>query len=224
MTSVAIIVPTLDTGSHCDSIREATQKAGTPCVPYVIMDTIPPKRYTHTINRGLRSAFEVERMALWQSADITKDRIEWDYICLMNDDTVPGDNWLAELVWAMEQDETLGYLAPAQPCRTEGMMDATGPTTDSQVRDIFAVPFGCVLIRRKVFTDVGLLDPTFVHYCSDTDHQYRARAFGWRSAWATHVWVDRESHPPKLAGLWYQDRAEFYQRWPRMPEVVERGR
>ena len=219
MTSVAIIVPTLDDVEHDARARAAQLCAGDVNVRLRIMqDKEPLQRYTRTVNCALHAELRAEG-----ARGGPPFFFPLDYICLMNDDTVPGDNWLAELVWAMEQDEGLGYLAPAQPCRTEGMMDATGPTTEPQVRDIFAVPFGCVLIRREVFTDVGLLDPTFMHYCSDTDHQYRARAFGWRSAWATHVWVDRESHLPKLAGLWYQDRAEFYQRWPQMPEVAERG-
>jgi len=71
-----------------------------------------------------------------------------------------------------------------------------------------------VLIRREVFTDVGLLDPSMRHYASDTDHQYRARAFGWKSAFLPHVWVEREIHPPRQP-MWSEDRAVFMKRWGR---------
>lgn len=195
---VAIVIPMADL--HEESAMAARLRSGLEGTElYFAQDTEPPQRYTRTVNRGLRQAFACGSP---------------DYVCLLNDDCRPGDNWLAELVWCMEQDEKLGYVAPAQPCRTQGMMQATGPTDEPEIRHIFAVPFGCVLIRREVFTDVGLLDPTFVHYCSDTDHQYRARGFGWKSAWAPHIWVDRDKHDIKLPELWRRDRYKFYRRWP----------
>jgi len=171
----------------------------------VVWDT-KCQRYTRTVNRGIRIALQRAR------ADVYDKELE--YILLANDDCQPQTaNWIAELIWAMAQNESLGYVAPGQPCRTEGMMEATGPTETPQIKEIFAVPFGCVLIRRSVFRDVGLLDERFRHYASDTDHQYRARAFGWKSAWCPHVWVDREAHAPKLMDLWQEDRKLFYGRW-----------
>jgi len=217
--SVAIVVPTLDIELHEENARAAVMRSGISQQEdtlFMAQDGEPLQRYTRTVNRGLREAIETE----WRTSAYYGRDMQLHYICLMNDDTVPGDNWLAELVWCMEQDETLGYVAPAQPCRTEGMEQARGPESEPQIREIFAVPFGCVLIRREVFTDVGLLDPTFVHYCSDTDHQYRAKAFGWRSAWAPHVWVDRENHGWRLPQQLYQDRAAFYTRWAHgTPEI-----
>lgn len=210
--SIAVVMPTLDLELYEAQARAAVmeQRSGVGWAKlFCVQDSEPLQRYTKTVNRGLRLALDDE----WSHEGAM---LPWDYICLMNDDTEPVTrNWLAELVWCMEQNDEIGYVAPAQPCRTEGMMEAEGPTDEPELRYIFAVPFGCVLIRREVFQDVGLLDPTFVHYCSDTDHQYRARAFGWMSAWAPHIWVNREAHEPKLAQQWYVDRARFYERWPR---------
>ena len=63
-----------------------------------------------------------------------------------------------------------------------------------------------------VFRDVGLLDPFFDHYCSDTDHQFRARRFGWRSVVAWHVYVHRETHSPRRPA-WQQDQSKLKRRW-----------
>jgi hypothetical protein len=224
VSNIAVVCPTLDVELHEVHVQEAVDRGGVERFwLYMMQDGEPRQRYTRIVNRGIRLAFADEGARYIDDPDYTPP---WDYICLMNDDTAPvTDNWLAELVWCMGRDDKIGYVAPGQPCRTEGMpreVTPEYPTSTPEVRDIFAVPFGCVLIRREVFTDVGLLDPTFVHYCSDTDHQFRARAFGWRSVWAPHIWVDRESHPPKLMDLWYRDRALFYERWP-PPEAPRRG-
>ena len=121
---------------------------------------------------------------------------------------------LDRILEAAETDDRLGFVSPLTPCRTEGMMGQQ-PTEEPGIHEIFAVPYGCCLIRREVFTDVGLLDPTFRHYASDTDHQYRANAFGWKSAWCSHIYVDREQHPPREP-WWSRDRALYARRWGRV--------
>lgn len=215
---VAIVTPTLDASLGWATIYAAKKTCGLPEIDVDVFvwddHTEPRQRYTRTINTGLRLALETEATRTYQK--------RYNYICLLNDDCEPQtDNWLAELIRCFDfggpmlgDGERIGYVAPGQPCRTVGMMESEGPSDEPQIRHIFAVPFGCVVIRREVFTDVGLLDPMFVHYASDTDHQYRSRSFGWQSVWAPHVWVHRESHPPMM-DLWTQDRRAFEKRWGR---------
>ena len=45
----------------------------------------------------------------------------------------------------------------------------------------------CLLIRRKVFDDIGLLDESFFFFCEDADFCLRARRAGWELAVAPNV-------------------------------------
>ena len=220
--TVAVITPTLDIELHEERIRGAVMRGGVPGAKlFMRQDSVPLQRYTRTVNDGIARAFELGTVTAGVFNCYEKSQ-PWDYVCLLNDDCEPQtDNWLAKLLWCFDLDNTrfpergpIGYVAPGQPCRTVGMMEATGPADEPQTRHIFAVPFGCVVIKRAVFYDVGLLDPMFVHYSSDTDHQYRARGFGWQSVWAPHVWVDRKRHEPMME-LWTADRRAFERRWGR---------
>ncbi len=53
------------------------------------------------------------------------------------------------------------------------------PPTDEPIEPDW-VGFACVLIRREVFRDVGLLDESYFMYFEDVDFCRRARAAGWK--------------------------------------------
>ena|GEM_PF-3760706 len=194
--TIPIIIPTMDEGL---SERIADQLNA--CEPGVdieiaLMHDPIGQGFTRVVNEGLRRVLE-------SSAPV---------IGIMSDDCEPRtDQWLAKLLDALDDDTCNGFAAPLMPCRTEGIMGIE-PVDEPMVIEHWGVPYGCVLIRRDVFRDVGLLDPFFDHYCSDTDHQFRARRFGWRSVVAWHVYMHRDSHPPREP-LWTQDQSKLQRRW-----------
>ena len=194
---IPIIIPTLD----ADLPERIVAQLGEPgvdldCGVHVVHDQVE-QGFTRTVNEGLRWAL---------------DETDAQHIAIMSDDCKPQtDGWLAALIDALNDDEANGFAAPLMPCRTPGVMGQK-PVNNRKIVEHWAVPYGCVLIRRAVFRDVGLLDPVYAHYCSDTDHQYRSRLFGWRSVVCWHVYVDREVHPPRQP-MWSKDQAVLKRRW-----------
>jgi GT2 family glycosyltransferase len=194
MTTLPIIVPTLDADLP-ERIVAQLGEPGIDCDVHVVHDQIR-QGFTRTVNEGLRWALDT-------GAQI---------VGIMSDDCRPTtDGWLVALVEALESDAHNGFAAPLMPCRTPGIMDQA-PVSRRKIVEHWGLSYGCVLIKREVLRDVGLLDPVFDHYCSDTDHQFRARLFGWRSVVCWHVFVDRDVHPPRQP-LWNQDQAKLKKRW-----------
>lgn len=195
--AIPIVIPTCEP-ERANEIQ-AQIEAGPPGIQAHIqlVDDSGRGGFTRAANAGLRVVLEMDTL----------------YIGIMSDDTKPKtENWLWHLATALEQSPHHGYAAPLMPCRTEGIMGVE-PVTEPHIVEHWGVPFGCVLIRREVFRDVGLLDPLFRHYASDTDHQFRARRFDWKSVVCYHVWVDREVHEPRQPD-WTRDQALLKQRWP----------
>ena len=81
-------------------------------------------------------------------------------------------------------------------------------------REVPAISGVCLLIRRDVFRDVGLLDEAFFMYHEDTDFCLRARKAGWKVCYTpaavVHHFLRRKEtkrSPRLLAEAWF---SQFY--------------
>lgn len=193
---IPIVIPTLDPALPERIAAQLNAHEPGMDIDAIIQIDLARTGFTRAVNEGLKIALNRGM----------------DYIGIMTDDCQPQtDGWLDKLVAALEDDDANGVAAPLMHCRTEGV-NGIEPKTEPFVVEHWGVPYGCVVIRREMLRDVGLLDPIFGHYCSDTDHQFRARRFGWRSVVCWHVYVDRELHPPRQP-MWREDQAALKRRW-----------
>ncbi len=121
-----------------------------------------------------------------------------EYIALLNNDTVPDPNWLADLVSAMDQDERVGscasklvtYSPPhvidsaGDECLTYGHGIKRGEgqpeSAYTQREFVFGACAGAVLYRRKMIGEVGFFDEDFFLNCEDADLNFRAQLMGWK--------------------------------------------
>ena len=130
-----------------------------------------------------------------------------EYVLLLNSDTLVRAGAIELLVKTLENNPTMGMASPRlewldktpqescfrfhRPINELIRTAATGPITKLfksyevplSVSNEISYPewtsFACVLIRRKVFEDVGLLDEDFFMYFEDVDFCKRAREAGW---------------------------------------------
>ena len=110
-----------------------------------------------------------------------------DYVALLNQDTWVEPGWLTPLIEVAEADPGIGILSPAQ-LSYEG--DTYDPNFEKIVHgypggpviDVPTVTGAALLVRRKVFEQVGLLDPIYFAYFEEVDFCRRARIRGWRTA------------------------------------------
>ena len=193
---IPIVIPTLDADLPTRLADQLNAREPGMNIDAIIQIDEARTGFTRAVNEGLKVALQRDAA----------------YIGIMTDDCQPQtDDWLAKLVTALEEDDANGVAAPLMPCRTAGV-NGIEPKATPFVVEHWGVPYGCAVIRREMLRDVGLLDPVFRHYCSDTDHQFRARRFGWRSVVCWHVYVEREPHPPRRP-MWEQDQAALKRRW-----------
>ena len=133
--------------------------------------------------------------------------IDADAYILLNSDTIVLPNTIRELLHAMELWPKAGLIGPGcvaqdgskelstfrfiRPITDFIQSASTGPisrllgrynvhfwTTDSAAEPDW-IGFACVLIRREVIEQVGLLDEGFFMYFEDVDYCRRARNAGW---------------------------------------------
>jgi len=133
--------------------------------------------------------------------------IDADAYILLNADTIVLPNTTKELLHAMELRPDAGLIGPRcvspdgnkalstfqfiRPITDFIRSASTGPVSRLLRRydvpfhttDVAAEPdwvgFGCVLIRREVIEQVGLLDDGFFMYFEDVDYCHRVRNAGW---------------------------------------------
>lgn len=113
-------------------------------------------------------------------------RGEADYVGLLNQDTWVEPGWLAPLIDVAESDPGIGILSPAQ-LTYDG--DACDPNFETILRgrprgpvvDVPTAPGAALLVRRRVFEEIGLFDPLYFAYFEEADFCRRARFRGFRT-------------------------------------------
>jgi len=176
----------------------------------------------------------------------------FDAFLLLNSDTIVRSGALRVLGTVLERDPWVGMVGPRLewPCGqaqvscfqeftplTELVTAAkTGPVSrlfsrgqvailDPAIdRKIEWISFACVLIRREVIEAIGRMDEAFFMYFEDVDYCRRARAIGWRIAYAPEARVvhlrggrtpeEFESEERKRRpSYYYQSRARYFAKY-----------
>jgi GT2 family glycosyltransferase len=125
-------------------------------------------------------------------------RARGKYLILLNSDTIVTYGWLERLEECAEADFKIGLATP-KLLRPDGKLDSTGHIywfreADGTNRgedqldrgqydnstELLTCDFACVLIKREVLGDIGVLDEKILFYHEDIDFCLRARIAGWR--------------------------------------------
>jgi len=176
---IKIIIPTssiIGWFEHCISCI----KINTKDIEYRIVACIANEGFARSVNKELKNAGE-------------------EYICLLNDDTEAQEGWLRWLIYRMESDSKIGIVGSKLIYPLNGVIQHAGIGYDyeknepihygrgqkdsekySVSRDIFAVSFASVLIRKRMINEIGLLDERYRYFFEDMDYCIRARQDGWR--------------------------------------------
>ncbi len=120
-----------------------------------------------------------------------------DYLLFLNNDTLVENDFLASLVGAMQTEASLGMVSPVERIAGTGQVSAfhvridlnRGATYNSAVPADFDLKSprllvsdsahgGMLLIRRRLFEDLGGFDASYFAYFEDVDLALRARRQG----------------------------------------------
>jgi N-acetylglucosaminyl-diphospho-decaprenol L-rhamnosyltransferase len=167
------------------------------------------QEYTQSVGQGLPVDIQASPANNGFSAgnNLGINSCDSEYILLLNSDTIVRPGAIELLVKTLDDNPQMGLASPRlewpggtpqescfrfhRPINELIRSAATGPITKLLKR--YEVPlrvsgeivypewtsFACVLIRRKVFDDIGLLDKGFFMYFEDVDFCKRAREAGW---------------------------------------------
>lgn len=135
-----------------------------------------------------------------------------EYVALLNVDTVPQPDWLANLVTTMDScSPTVGSLASRMlSLENPELLDDAGNSFSwygsakkrgqrqpaesyGQAEEVFSACAGAALYRRSFLEDVGKFDENFVSYLEDVELGLRGQLRGWRcfyvpTAQVLHQW------------------------------------
>lgn len=115
-----------------------------------------------------------------------------EFVVLMNNDTEAAPQWLEKLRAPMLEDATIGLAGPRTTTPRSWQGRWTGNAgwivlrsdiSDKRAQNMLA--FFCVMIRRKVIDQIGVLDESFgVGFGDDDMYCHRAIKAGWKLALA----------------------------------------
>ncbi len=130
------------------------------------------------------------------------------YVATLNNDAIPGPDWLANLFFAMERHPHCGAAAslmvfaerPAVINSAGVAVDRLGiawdrlgghPVTDSESvpTPVFGACAGAALYRRAMLREIGLFDEDFFAYLEDVDLAWRAQWAGWDAVYVPEARV-----------------------------------
>ncbi|MCQ9207343.1 MAG: glycosyltransferase family 2 protein [Omnitrophica bacterium] len=153
------------------------------------------------------------------------------YVCILNNDTLPGEGWLRELVRFAEKHPNVGLLNPL--CNGH----LTRNLTVNEYAKLILFDKGrfmemnqcqgfCMLIKRKVINRIGYLDDAFgVGGFDDTDYSMRAHLARFRSVCVYSSYVYHAEHASFDAlgdRKKIQKAAEkkYFKKWPGHRRIV----
>lgn len=175
-----------------------------------------------------------------------------EFILLLNSDTIVRPGVIDLLIKTLQNEPRMGIASPRlewpdgspqescfrfhRPINELIRSAATGPITrlfkryevPLKVSDKVMYPewtsFACVLIRRQVFEEIGLLDEGFFMYFEDVDFCKRTRDAGWNiihnpEASVVHLGggsslvKNKTEKKERLPRYIYESRARFYYRY-----------
>ena len=192
---IAIVIPTLDRIKGEAVGESALAQAGCSVPVRVILVHDQQKQgFTKSVNEGIRRAVPDED------------------ICLLNDDVggfQPG--WLETLRMVLYSNPSYGLSCPSGA--SAGAPMKGGQPGQKGVQVVKQASFWCVLMKRAMLDKVGLLDESFIHYCSDNWHCILMKRKGWKCVWARAVYLEHSRRGSGMQSEWRRhDRAIWLKR------------
>ena len=156
------------------------------------------------------------------------------WVCILNNDTVVNPGWLSEMLKVAQADPAIGLVNPTsnslgfQPPKSKTLEEYAAslrPQSGASTELATALGF-CLLARRDLFENIGLLDESYgMGNFDDDDLSRRVRQAGYRCARACASYVHHEEKAsfrrlPGWEKAFEENRRRFQQRWGRPLRIL----
>ena len=177
---VSVVVPTVRRPSLDPLVLVLTEQLRHAPVPVELL----------VVEDLLRAGPAATRNRGWSAA-------KHDWVAFLDDDVLPGPDWLAGLVRDLDQPPDVGGVQGMVTVPCSGRPDDWERNTAGLARAAWAT--ADMAYRRAALEQVRGFDERFPRaYREDADLAYRVRRHGWRLAMGTR----RTVHPVRPAGRW----------------------
>jgi len=156
-----------------------------------------------------------------------------DYILLLNNDTVVEGNFLTELVELAESDDVIGFVGPKTYFYNEKnvLQVAGGAEVDLKHCETHEIGFkevddgsydnyyepdyiggSCILTKKKVIEEIGILDSNFFMYWEDADWCFSGFEHGYKCGYAfkSRIWHKYGTASDEPFKMYYLNRNRLY--------------
>ena len=120
------------------------------------------------------------------------------YVCVMNNDTVPGPGWLERMVEFAETHRDVGLINPQCNGHNDKTIEKYAESlyvNKGKYMEMNQCQGYCMLVKREVIEKIGYLDESFgVGGYDDTDYSMRAHKAGYRCAAIYDAYVYHRQH------------------------------
>lgn len=196
----------IDNGSNVDTKKHLEDFAAARPGSVLLVRNADNLGYVKAVNQGMRLS-------------------DAPYVCLLNNDTLPGPRWLENLVEFVEAHRDIGLANPL--CNGHGsrsieeyarLVEAKNKGKHMEMNQCFGF---CMLIKREVIDRIGILDERFgIGGFDDTDYSMRAHLAGYGCASVHSSYVYHAEHASFDAmgdrkELVSKGEEEYFKKWPR---------
>lgn len=192
---IAIVIPTLNKAKGEETGRTAVATAGCSVpVRAIVVHDAKRKGFTKAVNAGICQTSGKED------------------VCLLNDDILAFQyGWLEILRYTLHLNHRYGLSGPSG--KSASAPASKGGIGMSGIQEVNQLSFWCVLMKRAMLDDIGMLDEAFIHYCSDTWYCRVMRTHNWKCVWAKAVYLGHQHHGSGIPGEWKaHDRKIYFKR------------
>ena len=163
------------------------------------------------------------------------NQLETDYILLLNNDTVVESDFLEHLVLLAENNEKIGFVGPKtyfyKDFPKKIIQIAGGGTIDLKIARTYQIGYGekeenqfpepfqlgyvsgsCILVKKEILQEIGLIDEHFFMYWEDTDWSYQGNLKGYLSYYQPKsiIWHKHGASSNPCFELYYLSRNRIY--------------
>ena len=154
------------------------------------------------------------------------------YVCILNNDTLPGTGWLTELVEFAEKHPDVGLLNPLCNGHVQRNLSVNeyAKMVSFSNKDKFMEMNQCqgfsMLIKRDLIDKIGYLDERFgIGGFDDTDYSMRAHRAGYKSVCVYSSYVYHREHTSfdkmgQRKKIQFDSEKAYFRKWPRHLRIL----
>ncbi len=175
---IPVIIPFYKHQNQLDRCLEHLNKQSVAVEIFVRDNNTDNVYFTKAINEGIRRFLDQD----------------WHYIIALNQDMYLEPNAVEEMVEFMDSTPQCGIGSPLEHLSSQAKDQALGggleafplgvhrcgPISElAKPEKIFWANGSCMIFRKAMIREIGLLDENFAFICSDSDYSFTARTRGW---------------------------------------------